>query len=55
MKSFFQICNETTEKLGRKLQDEEIKFLQWMYERYTVEQLEEELKSKENQVYTINS
>ncbi|BAC14985.1 hypothetical protein [Oceanobacillus iheyensis HTE831] len=55
MQSFFQICNDTTEKLGRRLQDEEIRFLQWMYERYTVEQLEEELKSKEGNLYTMNS
>ncbi|WP_010648443.1 hypothetical protein [Oceanobacillus massiliensis] len=55
MKSFFQICNSTTEKLGRKLQEDEVKFLQWMYERYTKEQLETELKQKDCYLYTMNS
>lgn len=41
MKSFLQVCEDTKERLGRKLQDNEIKFLQWVYERY------EEEKSKE--------
>jgi len=55
MESFFQICYGTTEKLGRKLQDEELAFLQWMYERYTNEQLETEVKQKEQYNLTMNS
>lgn len=40
MESFLKVCQDTTKKLGRKLQEEELEFLQWVYERY-----EEENKS----------
>ncbi|MGJ9458243.1 hypothetical protein [Oceanobacillus sp. CF4.6] len=55
MKSFFCICNGMTVKLGRNLQEDEVRFLQWMYERYTKEQLEAELKQKEFILCTMNS
>lgn len=56
MESFFTISNVMTKKLGRKLQDEELKFLQWMYERYTEEQLETELEhTAEEALITLNS
>ncbi|HLS59946.1 MAG TPA: hypothetical protein VK044_02310 [Virgibacillus sp.] len=37
MKSFLEVCDNTREKLGRGLQEKEIEFLQWMYERYEEE------------------
>ncbi|MBP2076271.1 hypothetical protein [Oceanobacillus polygoni] len=56
MESFFTISNVMTKKLGRKLQDEELKFLQWMYERYTEEQLETELEQTDaDALITLNS
>ncbi|GAB3048169.1 hypothetical protein [Virgibacillus ainsalahensis] len=39
MESFLQVCEDTKEKLGRQLHENELEFLQWMYERYTEEQL----------------
>ncbi|WP_158595141.1 hypothetical protein [Oceanobacillus piezotolerans] len=36
--SFLQMFEETRKKLGRQLQEEEIQFLQWMYNRYIEEQ-----------------
>ncbi|GAA0425280.1 MULTISPECIES: hypothetical protein [Virgibacillus] len=38
MVSFLEICKDMEKKLGRKLQDNEIRFLQWMYKRYKEEQ-----------------
>lgn len=38
MESFLKVCEETRKKLGRQLQEEEIEFLQWVYERYEEEQ-----------------
>ncbi|MEC5424418.1 hypothetical protein QGM71_13035 [Virgibacillus sp. C22-A2] len=38
MESLLQICEDTKEELGRQLQDREVAFLQWMYERYVDEQ-----------------
>lgn len=38
MESFLEVCEDTSKKLGRKLQEEELKFLQWVYERYKQEQ-----------------
>ncbi|WP_199860683.1 hypothetical protein [Oceanobacillus damuensis] len=55
MKSFYLLCHGTTDKLGRKLREEEIRFLQWMYKRYTEEELEAESKQKENHLHTMNS
>jgi len=40
MKSFLELCEETTNKLGRRLQKREISFLQWMFERYQEEDLQ---------------
>ncbi|MBU5267938.1 hypothetical protein [Virgibacillus proomii] len=37
MVTFLQICQETEEKLGRQLQDNEVVFLQWVYSRYLEE------------------
>ncbi|MFA1822450.1 hypothetical protein ACDX78_20185 [Virgibacillus oceani] len=38
MKNFVQLCENTKEKLGRQLQDNEIAFLQWVYENYKDEE-----------------
>ncbi|MBY7144778.1 hypothetical protein KFZ56_17295 [Virgibacillus sp. NKC19-3] len=38
MKSFLEVCEDTTEKLNRQLQENEVEFLRWMYSRYTEEQ-----------------
>ncbi|WP_164217569.1 hypothetical protein [Virgibacillus sp. YIM 98842] len=38
MKSFVQLCENTREKLGRQLQENEKAFLQWMYENYKDEE-----------------
>lgn len=38
MKSFLQVLNDTEEKLGRQLWENEVVFLQWVYERYTEEE-----------------
>ncbi|WP_161493811.1 hypothetical protein [Virgibacillus necropolis] len=40
MESFFNVLEDTKEKLGRKLQRKEVDFLQWMYERYQEEEKE---------------
>ncbi|SET75614.1 hypothetical protein SAMN05216389_12516 [Oceanobacillus limi] len=42
MKSFLQLCRDTEKKLGRKLLEQEVEFLQWVSERY----IEEERKKK---------
>ncbi|MFC4558128.1 hypothetical protein ACFO3D_07880 [Virgibacillus kekensis] len=39
MVSFIELKSELEAKLERKLCNNEVKFLQWMYERYTQEQL----------------
>jgi len=38
MKSFVQLCENTKEKLGRQLQNNEKEFLQWVYENYKDEE-----------------
>ncbi len=38
MESFSQVHEETEEKLGRELQENEVEFLHWVYQRYTEEQ-----------------
>lgn len=38
MESFLKVCEDTKRKLGRQLQDKEVVFLQWMYEKYEKEQ-----------------
>lgn len=38
MKSFLQVYDDTRQRLCRQLQDNEIEFLHWMYERYKEEQ-----------------
>lgn len=43
MGSFFNVLEDTKEKLGRQLYQQEIEFLQWMYERYQDEQKESEI------------
>ena len=55
MKSFFHMCNSMTVRLGRNLQEEEILFLQRLYERYTKEQLETEVKQREYNLYMMDS
>ncbi|WP_269635260.1 hypothetical protein [Oceanobacillus manasiensis] len=40
MESFLQICENTTNSLGRQLEEKEELFLQWVYERYSAEQEE---------------
>lgn len=42
MISFFEVCENTREKLGRELCEKEKEFLQWMHKRY-----EQELKKVE--------
>ncbi len=44
-----------TVRLGRNLQEEEISFLQTLYERYTKEQLETEVKQREYNLGIVNS
>ena len=44
MRSFLQVCEDTRKKLGRQLQEDEVKFLQWMYKRYIEEQQETKLE-----------
>lgn len=39
MKNFFHLYRQTSTQLGRELQDTEVTFLKWMYERYTVEDI----------------
>jgi hypothetical protein len=55
MKSFFHICNSMTVRLGRNLHEEELLFLQRLYERYTIEQQETEVKQREYNLGTANS
>lgn len=43
MKSFLQVWEDTEKKLGRRLRKSEVVFLQWVYERYTEEQRQEEI------------
>lgn len=38
IESFLKVLQDTEGKLGRQLQDEEFKFLQWVYKRYTDEE-----------------
>ncbi|SFA97686.1 hypothetical protein SAMN04488072_104267 [Lentibacillus halodurans] len=38
MESFLQVQESVEEQLGRELQDNELAFLQWVYERYTEEE-----------------
>jgi len=38
MKNFVQLCENTREKLGRQLEDNEKAFLQWIYENYKEEE-----------------
>ncbi|MGP4106208.1 hypothetical protein [Virgibacillus sp. L01] len=38
MKSFLHLLEDTEKKLGRQLYENEVEFLQWVYERYTREQ-----------------
>ncbi|MEW9676351.1 hypothetical protein ABRT01_09250 [Lentibacillus sp. L22] len=49
MGSFSQVCKDTQEKLGRPLQKREIKFLQWVFDRYTKE---EQQKEKEKTIFS---
>ncbi|MFD1064574.1 hypothetical protein [Oceanobacillus locisalsi] len=39
MKNFFHLYHQTSTQLGRELEEAEITFLKWMYERYTVEEI----------------
>ncbi|MBP1969815.1 hypothetical protein J2Z83_001923 [Virgibacillus natechei] len=51
MISFLQVCEDTKENLGRQLQNNEVEFLKWMYERYTKEELGEGMEcSPQHQV-----
>ncbi|WP_170150274.1 hypothetical protein [Oceanobacillus halophilus] len=47
MNCFLQLCDDAKNQLGRQLREEEISFLQWMYNRYTEEQQELELECTE--------
>ncbi len=38
MLSFIEVYEDTVEKLGRQLLDNELQFLQWVYRRYQEEQ-----------------
>ncbi|MFC2948957.1 hypothetical protein [Virgibacillus sediminis] len=40
MKSFIHLFEETQEELGRKLEEEEVEFLDWLYQRYIEEKTE---------------
>lgn len=51
MVSFLNVLDDTKRKLGRPLQKEETKFLQWMYERYQREQKE---RSKCLEIKNVN-
>ncbi|WP_368653385.1 hypothetical protein AB4Y30_17070 [Ornithinibacillus sp. 4-3] len=42
MENFLQVCEDTEKRLHRKLQKEELQFLQWMCERYAEEQQKNE-------------
>lgn len=55
MESFYHLCIGTTDKLGRKLREDELRFLQWMYKRYTMEQLETDLQKKDYNLCSMNS
>ncbi|GAA0322395.1 hypothetical protein ACFQ4Z_04705 [Oceanobacillus oncorhynchi subsp. oncorhynchi] len=39
MKNFFHLYHQTSIQLGRELEESEVIFLKWMYERYTVEEI----------------
>jgi len=41
LKTFYEVCEDTKEKLGRPLKDKEVQFLQWLYKRYEKEQAKE--------------
>lgn len=38
MKSFLKVCEETSKRLGRPLEQKEVSFLQWIHKRYEEEQ-----------------
>lgn len=38
MESFSQVHEDTKEKLGRELKENELEFLCWVYQRYSEEQ-----------------
>ncbi|GGB35038.1 hypothetical protein GCM10011409_10640 [Lentibacillus populi] len=42
MESFLHVLKDTEKKLGRQLQEREIEFLQWVYDRYTEEEQQKE-------------
>ena len=37
MESFEQLCQQTSQELGRLLDEEEIRFLYWVFERHVDE------------------
>lgn len=37
MLNFLDLYENTSKQLGRKLKDEEVDFLQWLYDRYSEE------------------
>lgn len=43
METYMQIFSDTEEQLGRELADQEIHFLQWVYERYANEKQAEKI------------
>lgn len=45
MISFFEVCENTREKLDRELCEKEIEFLQWAHKRY-----EKELKESKKEL-----
>ncbi|SHG68435.1 hypothetical protein [Ornithinibacillus halophilus] len=38
MNSFLRICSDTEKNLGRKLNQDELIFLRWVFKRFTEEQ-----------------
>ncbi|MEN1967586.1 hypothetical protein WMZ97_05845 [Lentibacillus sp. N15] len=42
MESFLHVVEDTQEKLGRPLQEREIEFLRWVYDRYKKEEMRDD-------------
>lgn len=52
MKNFFHLYQQTASRLGRDFQQEEVMFLQWMYERYT---MENDMLKNQSSIHKVNS
>lgn len=53
MKSFFELCQCTENKLERELHENEIDFLQWVYDRYRTEPQNDKHKRNKESVENI--